>query len=554
MKESLTYLERRFNLFFEFGGSGVNKSVRIPNPNYQPKFCPQTTEFINSLKEKLECPLLPTPQYNITLREKKALHQLINDENIVITQTDKNLGLAIIPYNEYIIAVKNLLSIEEYDEINLTEKEVILLIQEKIFDLLITMSNKIQNYFILPEDNLQLPFFHALPKVHKTPLKWRPIVGMHSAPIKRLSVFLSDILKDWMKELEQNYGNFWTPIKDNYQLIYQVEKIKNQFAHVVTGDFESLYSKFTHDEILSAFDYLNDHAIPIRTYYGFNKPKIRFILSLVIGNNYFKALGKIFKQKRGIAMGTNAAVHIAQLTCFAHELVGIKNGLFNNIFFRRYIDDIIIFYNNFDEKIITNFYPSHHKITWQYNKKGKLANFLDLTFFIENNEIFYKRYSKFPRSAAFVHYKSNHRLSMKKQVVINEVSRLSLICAKKEDFEQEKRSLLSFLETSKGYPFYILNELKFIEWEKRTETLTKINEIKKEKGLPPIILKVPYDDAVFKMKNYSGILKETFEQKMDIKTTQRPILCVTNQPSLVRILARSSTGHPNPNPNLLKND
>ncbi|CAG8797950.1 23579_t:CDS:2, partial [Dentiscutata erythropus] len=163
--------------------------------------------------------------------------------------------------------------------------------------------------------------------------KSRPIVGMYSAPIKRLSVFLLVILKDWMTSLEQYFNVNWIPLRDNFQLIYQVEKIKNQFNYVVTGNFEFLYTKFTHPEILSAFDYLNNHTIPIKSYFGFNKPKIRFILALVIDNNYFKALGKIYKQKRGIAMGTNTAVHIAQLTCFAHELVAINNRLFNNIFY-----------------------------------------------------------------------------------------------------------------------------------------------------------------------------------------------------------------------------
>ncbi|CAG8787539.1 1174_t:CDS:2, partial [Racocetra fulgida] len=336
----------------------------IPNPNYQPNQHPLTTNFINTLKRKLVCPYTPTPHYNFTLREKKALRNLVENKNLVITQTDKNLGLAIIPYKEYIKAIQYLLPLEDYEEINLPEKEVILLIQRRIFDL--PMTDKQQNFFIPDEAELQLPFFHALPKVHKNPLKWRPIVGMHSAPIKRLSVFLSEILKDWMKRLELHFNLEWIPINDNFQLILQIENLNQEYNQVATGDFESLYTKFTHQEILSAFDYLNEYALPVEQFFGFNKPKIRFILGLVIGNNYFKALGKIFKQKNGIAMGTNAAVHIAQLTCFAHELVALRNGLFSKVFYRRYIDDIIIFFNNdVNPTAFSSIYPNHHNISWE---------------------------------------------------------------------------------------------------------------------------------------------------------------------------------------------
>ncbi|CAG8815730.1 13555_t:CDS:1, partial [Racocetra fulgida] len=153
-----------------------------------------------------------------------------------------------------------------------------------------------------------------------------------------------------------------------------------------------------------------------------------------------------------------------------------------------------------------------------------------LTFQIDT-KISHKRYAKFPRSAAFVHYKSNHRLKMKKQVVINEVSRLSLLCSKKEDFENEKFELLNFLANSKGYPTHILKSLDYPEWEKRADLLNKIHTNKKEKQMPPIILKVPYDDAIFKKISYSRILQETYEEEMN-EQVQRPLLCVTNQPSL----------------------
>ncbi|CAG8801701.1 2015_t:CDS:2, partial [Racocetra fulgida] len=181
MKRSLDDLERRYNLLLDFGGG--------------------------------------------------ALYKLVNNKNIVITLTDKNLGLAVIPYNEYIKAIKMLLNPNDYEIVEFTEEECIEIMQTHILHLTMTMDNKHNNYF-LPEET-QLPFFHALPKVHKNPLKWRPIVGMHSSPTKRISVFLAQILKNWMEELEKLDPENWTPLRDNFQLIFQLKNQK-RFNNIIT--------------------------------------------------------------------------------------------------------------------------------------------------------------------------------------------------------------------------------------------------------------------------------------------------------------------------------
>jgi hypothetical protein len=549
MRRSLNDLERHYNLFFEFGGGGRSKQVRIPNPNYNPQqteWSYKSDKLIKILEQKIASDYICTPKFNLTLREKKALYNLVNNKNIVITQTDKNLGLAIIPYNEYTKAMEKLLSPDDYSIVNETEQECIEMMQKQICHLTMTMENKHNNYF-LPEET-QLPYFHILPKVHKIPLKWRPIVGMHSSPTKRISVLLAQVLNAWMNKLEKLDSINWIPIRDNYQLIYQIEKLGNNYQHVATGDFESLYTKFKHNEILEAMEYLNK-ILPIPEFYGLKFAKYRFLIHTVISFNYFKALGKIYRQKNGIAMGTNAAVQIAQLTCYAHEHQAIKLGLFEGIFYRRYIDDIIIFSHRCMNQIIEAIYPQHHNISWQILKKGKEANFLDINISIDNsNNITIKRYAKFPRSASFVHYKSNHRIQMKKQVVTNELARLALLCSKNEDYLKEKISLFDFLQEIKGYPNIVLKNADTINWEDRKLRLEQMNSNEeKDKPLPPIILRIPYDALLFKQKNYPLILQESFDEIMGDLEIQRPTLCVTNMPSLVRILARSSIGHPNPN-------
>ncbi|CAG8799154.1 8969_t:CDS:1, partial [Cetraspora pellucida] len=154
----------------------------------------------------------------------------------------------------------------------------------------------------------------------------------------------------------------------------------------ITGDFESLYTKFSHQEIMESIEYINNNILKIPTHYGLSFPKYKYMLNTVISFNYFKALGKIYRQKNGIAIGTNAAVQIAQLTCYAHEHKAMKNRIFEGIFFRSYIDDIIILGNNINESLIERIYPTYHKINWQHLDDDKKANFLDLTIELIGNE------------------------------------------------------------------------------------------------------------------------------------------------------------------------
>ncbi|CAG8554402.1 13881_t:CDS:1 [Cetraspora pellucida] len=140
-------------------------------------------------------------------------------------------------------------------------------------------------------------------------------------------------------------------------------------------------------------------------------------------------------------------------------------------------------------------------------------------------------------------------MCIKKQVVINELSRISLLCSNKSDYLNEKIELFEFLENFKGYLNYILKKSDTVKWENRNEVLSQINTKQtEEKQLPSIILRVPYDTILFKTKNYSKILQDSYNEILKPLKLQKPVLCITNMPSLVRILARSSTGHPIPNP------
>ena len=101
--------------------------------------------------------------------------------------------------------------------------------------------------------------------------------------------------------------------------------------------------------------------------------------------------GCLFRQVIGIPMGTNCAPLLAELFLYSYgnEFLDnmIRSGhrrlakLFNLCY--RYIDDLIVFNNKKFLDYLTEIYPSQLTVE-KANKSDHLADYLDLTFIIDN--------------------------------------------------------------------------------------------------------------------------------------------------------------------------
>ena len=127
---------------------------------------------------------------------------------------------------------------------------------------------------------------------------------------------------------------------------------------MVTGDVEALYPNININDLLLIF--LNNSTI------RHLEPLTRFITR----NNFLQYANRIYLQLTGIAMGSNAAVALAEIYMyFTYDL--IINNLMDDrlskvMYFKRYIDDYFVMLKNCDLQEfnkITNSLPKNLQLT-----------------------------------------------------------------------------------------------------------------------------------------------------------------------------------------------
>ena len=96
-----------------------------------------------------------------------------------------------------------------------------------------------------PHIDTQTIYF--LPKIHKNPVKLRPIVSCTNGPTYTASAYLDRLLQPHMKKV-RSY------LKNSMDLVHILQTLRvPPHAYLVTLDIESLYTNITHDEAIVSF-------------------------------------------------------------------------------------------------------------------------------------------------------------------------------------------------------------------------------------------------------------------------------------------------------------
>jgi len=270
-----------------------------------------------------------------------SLLKSLKDEypSVIFKATDKNLGLAALTLEHYDSLVMEHLSndtnyqLVASDWFQRSRLERSLLSQyDRFTDEESPTSYPFDDHeieFLQKQGNFQFPKFHCLPKLHKKgPLKGRPIAGAVNwitTPISRiLDLRLQDLLYD---------ERFSCILKNSQQLVEDMQLANSHLPpdldtfYFITGDVQSLYPNID-TELLKKFITDLDFAL---------EPLVEFVCT----NSYVEYAGRIYHQKNGIAMGTNAAVSLANI--YMALLVDQKLSQVADVFYyKRYIDDLFI--------------------------------------------------------------------------------------------------------------------------------------------------------------------------------------------------------------------
>lgn len=429
----------------------------------------ETEKQLEKLERKEETP-------NLTKKEIEALNQLRRNKDIVIKPIDKNLGTAVINTNLYIEEVKKLLnnptSYKKLKEnpIQATIKRLNSLIENLHKEK--KLNKKIAKK-IKPNKEATPGRFYALPKIHKPKLGWRPIVANNLHPTENLSKWINTVLKPTAEKTT-------TYIENSYQVTKEINLIdettrKKEGWVIITADVDNLYTNIPHREgTESCIEMIYDDQE--------NKLKLKdpnamkALIHNTLANNVFEFNNEYFTQIQGTAMGTSMAPAYANLYLANKERKWLeKTNLKSKLLtFKRYLDDILIIYDNSDgslPKILGELKELYKPLNLTI-EHGKKLPFLDLTIELNGENLQYNMYRKPLNAKEVIPYNSYHPTACKEGTIIGEYKRIQRLNSTALNKRKEEIKLMQRCLKQK-YPIKDLKRLK--KKSKRTKKKEETN-------------------------------------------------------------------------------
>jgi hypothetical protein len=450
-----------------------------------------------------------------SINEINILMDILKDNSIRICESDKNLGITIVDNSWYITEIQNQVNDPSTYEIKSPNINTIsnkirecIGLMKLLPNLPYGVSTYVRN-FIRP-DVWKLPKFYVIPKIHKTPLKGRPIVPSH----KWLTAGLSSVIDRLLRPL---LAKCHTVLRDSKELVRELENSTMDFnVTLATADVISLYPNID----------INDCVLRVvRMYikmFGIDTKMIKLLkvsLETILNENFFVIPnGTIYHQIKGIAMGTPIAPLLANIYMYSLESDLLEQDL-SPIFYKRYIDDLFMIFENTSENNvieflnqITNKAPN---IKFTTNVKLTKVEFLDLVIykgerFKSEETLDIRTHEKDLNKYLYIPYDSGHSKHLKSGFIKGETIRHARNCSSKIEFDK-KMILFKHRLSKRGYPEkFIDNSILSVNYNNRKSFL---DDKEKELNKDTLFFPITYSEQL----NYKKLKKFLMDKLKEFK-------------------------------------
>ena len=404
---------------------------------------------------------------NLSRHHRFALDTLRQQQTFLVVNCDKNLGPAIIERDRYIrlafrdhlldtSTYSNLepsvaLELQADNELSLClwlaqYKEVL---QPSHFKYLVEYKNTVKESF---------PQFYLLMKVHKSPLKTRPIVSYSG------SLFYG--LGKWVDHhLQTICTSFQSYVKSSFVLKHELDHLElPPNCQLVTADATSMYTNIHSSVAIPAIhQYLLLHqsrfpSIPIDALVD--------ALRLIMDNNIFQFGDTFWHQLSGTAMGAPPAPPYATVAFGIHEETILTEFASTLIFYRRYIDDVFAIWrphpNPTTNATLWSRFVSQMNdwpgLTWVIDEPCSSVPFLDLTITLSGQSITCSMFQKLMNLHLYIPPRSAHPPGVLQGLISGWVYRSLSLCSHQSDANSNIRSLWTYL-LFRGYQTSMIRPL-----------------------------------------------------------------------------------------------
>jgi hypothetical protein len=417
-------------------------------------------------------------QYKSLAPNRNRIQEFLISNKYVVTNTDKNLGVAVSEQTWLEEKCLDLLSDRNnYLEIDTLIRNSILIQQCASMEVIAYKSsklpgNQLPDFFMskIPLDyknkdpaEYELPHFYGIPKIHKLPVKMRPIIPCHSAIQNPAAKYVS-------KKLKPIVASAPTVLHGTKDLAIKLSKLKlkpGKKFYIVTGDVVAYYPNINLETCLSIVgDMYLKHTVQSDQLPTPDELKQLpknilqelevFQLCLITGNKNLitQYKNKTYKQTRGLAMGVADSPDLANLYGWYYES---RCGILDNSavpFYGRFIDDCLaIVYAASEAEAIRHLESVQFKdcvIEWQASDSHQ--PFLDMTLYRdERGELQHMPFRKAGSHQERIPWHSSHPLDVKRGTFYGEMSRLATLCSTHRSYLEAMEALVA-LYIVRGYP------------------------------------------------------------------------------------------------------
>ena len=306
------------------------------NPRYKDAII---EKYLSCLEERSLDIEIPSKKYNNLTKEKRdALYSLRDDSTIILKVLTKvRMWSSVWDRGDYLKeAYKQLENKEVHEKVPNDPSALVNTIIKALEKIRFRgdLSNDTLNYFFV--DDPKFSRFYLLPKIHKRlhNVPGRPVISNCGFYTENISSFLDYHLQPLVQKVKSY-------IKDTIHFLNKIKKLGSlpDGAILCTIDAVGLYPNIPHEEGIASLR----KFLETRDNKKISSDTLTELEEVVLRNNISEFDEKIFKQKRGTAIGTKFAPPYAILSMADFEEKMLENCEKKPMIWWRYIDDIFSF-------------------------------------------------------------------------------------------------------------------------------------------------------------------------------------------------------------------
>jgi hypothetical protein len=468
-ESSFERLDRDLRLRSYFAGEGDNDDTDYnPKMYIKSKWTPPPWKFPRELPPRLDKFDATLAQIfkkrhgrpNLLPHQRRALTYLQTSDEFLIVNCDKNLGPAIIEKTSYIqMAYRD--HFNDRTSYRRLSPNDVALESRRLKTLLNSWRSRFndelskqERKFLKTQQNLCIdpfPAFYLTMKVHKKPLKSRPIVSCSGSLLEGLGIWV-DAKMQPLARRQKSY------FKSSFDLVQELKPMNlPPSARFFTADAVSMYTNIpTSRALLFISRYLRRNA------HRFDDlPVLAFMeaLRMIMTNNIFSFGDTHWKQICGTAMGTPPAPPYATLYYALLEDSFIDEYPRNLLYYRRFIDDVIGIWDIVDPATNETPWSSFkqrmndpiYELEWEHSDLVRSIDFMDLTISItDDGKISTTLYQKPSNLHLYIPPHSAHPPGLLTGMVFGTVHRIRTLCSDPSDQKTRLRDFFRHLQ-DRGY-------------------------------------------------------------------------------------------------------